>query len=166
MIISSIAAMGENRVIGWENQLPWHLPEDLKYFKEKTKGKVMIMGRKTFASIGRPLPERFHIIITRDTQFQFPHEKVAVVNDIPSAIAKARSLTQEYGDEVFIVGGAEIYKETMNLVDRIYLTVIEQSFRGDAFFPEIDLKKFKLVSDERHSGPMPFSFKLYTKEST
>lgn len=165
MILSAIAAMSQNRVIGKDNKLPWHLPEDLKYFKEKTKNKVLIMGRKTFESLGRPLPNRFHIVITRNQSYDIHDPMVEVVSSLSHALELAHMLTAKYkekfGDEVFIVGGAEIYKQSLDLIQRLYLTVIEQDFVGDAYFPEFDEQKFKLMQDEKHTGPLSFSFRIY-----
>jgi dihydrofolate reductase len=167
MILSSIAAMSRNRVIGKDNKLPWHIPEDLKFFRAKTKGHVMILGRKTFESIGKPLPNRFHIVVTRQEDFKFEDPTVEVVHDLPTAIELAHMLTTKYkakfGDEVFVVGGGEIYKQSMDVVDRIYLTVIEQDFEGDAKFPEFSEKDFKLTHKEDHTDPVPFSFRTYDR---
>lgn len=168
MILTAIAAMAKNRVIGKDNQLPWHLPEDLKFFKEKTKGRVMIMGRKTFESLKKPLPNRFHIVITRNQAYDFHDPMVQVVHDLKSAIELAHMLTTKFktrfGDEVFVVGGSEIYKQSMDVVDRIYLTVIEQEFAGDAFFPEFPEEEFNLVDKADRREPIPFSFRTYQRK--
>lgn len=167
MILSSIAAMAQNRVIGKDNKLPWNLPEDLKFFREKTKGHVIIMGRKTFESLGKPLPNRFHIVITRQEGYDFSDPMVEVVHDLPTAIELAHMLTTKYkskfGDEAFIVGGGEIYRQAMDVIDRLYLTVIEKDFEGDARFPEFSEKDFKLAHRENRSEPMPFSFRTYER---
>lgn len=134
-IISAIAAMSENRVIGNNNQLPWHLPADFKHFKALTTGHPIIMGRKTFASIGKPLPNRTNIIITRDKNFHAA--ECIVVNSLDAAIEAAQ---KENTDEVFIIGGAEIYKQSLPLLNRLYLTIIHREFAGDTFFPELDPK--------------------------
>lgn len=161
MILSAIAAMARNRVIGINNQLPWNLPEDMRYFKQKTKGKIIIMGRKTFESFGgNPLPDRFHIVITRQKDFVFFHPQVAVVSGFSSALALAREKIPEYSEEVFIIGGGEIYQQSLELLNRIYLTIIEQDYAGDAKFPEFDLEKFKLKSTEQRTG---FSFNLFER---
>ena len=167
MILSSIAAMARNRVIGKDNQLPWHLPEDLKFFKEKTKGHVMIMGRKTFESFKKPLPNRFHIVISRQENYQFSDPTVEIVHDLHSALELAHMLTTKYhakfGDEVFVVGGGEIYRQSMDLVDRIYLTIIEKDFEGDAKFPDFSEQDFKLTQKEERTEPLPFSFRTYDR---
>ncbi len=167
MILSSIAAMAQNRVIGKENKLPWNLPEDMRYFREKTQGHVMIMGRKTFESFPKPLPNRFHIVITRQEGYNFSDPMVQVVNNLHTAIELAHMLTSKYkakfGDEAFIVGGGEIYKQSMDVIDRLYLTVIEKDFEGDAQFPEFPEEDFNLTYQEKHTEPLPFSFRTYER---
>jgi dihydrofolate reductase len=130
MIISIIVAIAKNNTIGKDNKLLWHLPNDLKHFKDTTTGHTVIMGRKTYESVGKPLPKRRNIIITRQT---ISIEGCEVVNSIEAALALC---TGE--DEVFIVGGAEIYKQALPLTNRVYLTVIDQDFDGDTFFPELN----------------------------
>jgi dihydrofolate reductase len=167
MILSAIAAMAKNRVIGKDNKLPWHLPEDLKFFKEKTKGKVLVMGRKTFESLGKPLPNRFHIVITRQESYQYEDPNVEIVHDLKTAIELAHMLTTKYkvkfGEEVFIVGGGEIYKESLEVLDRIYLTVIEHDVEGDAKFPEFSEKDFALTQKDDRTEPFKYSFRTYSK---
>lgn len=128
-MISLIVAHDKNRVIGSENQMPWHLPGELKYFKETTMGKPMIMGRKTFESIGRPLPGRKNIIITRNKNYH--HEGIEVVTSLEEALENAGTV-----DEIMIIGGAEIFKVALPIADRLYITHIEHEFSGDTFFPE------------------------------
>ena len=131
--ISAIAAIGKNRELGFRGKLPWHVPEDLKHFKETTLGRPVIMGRKTFESLGikKPLPGRLNIVITRNPDYAA--EGALVVSSIEDAIAEARKHDQE---EIFIIGGAEIFKLAMHLIDRLYLTVIGGEFEADTFFPE------------------------------
>lgn len=166
MILSQIAAMAKNRVIGGDNRLLWHIPEDLKFFKEKTKGHIMIMGRKTFESLGKPLPNRMHIVITRNRDFKYEHPMVRVAADVDAAVREASKLTPAFGEEVFIVGGGEIYKQTLSITNRIYLTVVEADFAGDASFPEFDEGVFKLA-DSRASqvedGSLKYEFRTYVK---
>ena len=136
MRISLIVALTENRVIGLDGAMPWHLSEDLKYFKRVTMGAPIIMGRKTFDSIGRALPGRANIIITRDTNYSV--EGVDVAHDLESAIDTASSVAESQGkDEIFVIGGAQIYALALAQADRLYLTEIHQTCAGDAFFPEI-----------------------------
>jgi dihydrofolate reductase len=142
MIISIVVAISENHVIGKDNQLLWHMPNDLKHFKEITTGHTVIMGRKTYDSVGKPLPKRRNIIITRQS---ITIEGCEVVNSIEAALALCKG-----EEEVFIVGGAEIYRQAMKLTDRIYLTIIHKEFEGDSFFPEINKIEWEEVSREDH----------------
>ncbi len=132
-IISVIAAMSENRVIGKDNKLPWYIPEDLAWFKEKTRGKPVIMGRKTHESIGKKLPGRLNIVISRDKDYVSSCKYVYIHNSLEDAIKKYEGL-----DELMIIGGSELYKVAIPLADRMYLTRIGASFEGDTFFPEYD----------------------------
>lgn len=129
--ISIIVAIAKNRTIGHGNKLLWNIPEDMKYFRETTRGHAVIMGRKTFESIGRPLPNRLNIVITRDQSFTA--EGVTVCHSLEEALDLAR---QKEKDEVFVIGGAQIYKQALPFTDRLYLTVVHKDFEGDAFFPE------------------------------
>lgn len=150
MILSAIAAMASNRVIGKDGDLPWNIPEDFKFFKDKTSGHIMIMGRKTFESLPQPLPGRMHIIITRQAGYSPPSlssnakpgTALKVVATVDEAISFAQTKIQEYGSEVFIIGGGEIYKQMLPFTDRIYLTEIHQEFNGDAKFPEFSKAEF------------------------
>ncbi|AXH99212.1 dihydrofolate reductase [Sporosarcina sp. PTS2304] len=129
-MISLLVAHDLDRVIGVNNEMPWHIPEELAYFKKKTMGKAVVMGRKTFESIGRPLPGRLNIIITRNPDYEA--EGITVVHDLDTAIEQAR----EYADEVMVIGGAEIFKLALAEADRLYITVIDKHYPGDTFFPE------------------------------
>lgn len=154
MIITIVVAISENHVIGKDNKLLWRLPNDLKHFKEITTGHTIIMGRKTYDSVGKPLPNRRNIVITRQA-ITIPG--CEVVNSLDAALALC---TNE--NEVFIVGGAEIYKQAIKLTDRIYLTIVRKNFEGDSFFPEINKDEWKEVSHEDHEpdhkNPLPYSF--------
>nr|WP_121273499.1 dihydrofolate reductase [Pedobacter schmidteae] len=143
MIVSLVVAIAENNAIGKDNQLLWHLPADLKHFKQITTGHTIIMGRKTYDSIGRPLPNRRNIVISRTAGLQIPG--VEVTGSIADALALCAEET-----EVFIIGGAEIYKSSMALTDRIYLTRVHQSYAADAFFPEIDANLWEETDIEKH----------------
>lgn len=132
-LISAIVAMSENRVIGRQNQLPWHLPADLKHFKTITTGHPIIMGRKTYESIGKPLPNRTNIIISRDASYQA--EGCIVTSSIHDAINAAGL---GHANEIFIIGGAEIFKTALPLISRIYLTIVHHQVLGDVYFPELD----------------------------
>ncbi|MBV9576155.1 MAG: dihydrofolate reductase [Gammaproteobacteria bacterium] len=139
-MISVIVAIGENRVIGKNNQLPWHLPADLKRFKELTTGHAILMGRKTYESIGRALPNRSNIIISRNPQLMA--NGCIVVSSLQEAIQKAIS---EKNGEIFIIGGSEIYRQSLPYADRLYLTIVHHHFEGDAFFPELDESKWQEI---------------------
>ncbi|WP_439515309.1 type 3 dihydrofolate reductase [Oceanibaculum nanhaiense] len=142
MIFSAIAALARNRVIGQGNGLPWRLPGDLKFFKATTLGKPVVMGRKTFQSIGRPLPGRPNIVVTRDPGFTA--EGVHVVRDIDTALDLAATLARETGaEEVMVIGGAEIYAQALPRLDRLYLTEIDAEIAGDAYFPEIEPRAWR-----------------------
>lgn len=144
IVLSLLVAASENNVIGKENKLPWHLPGDLKYFKNLTWGMPILMGRKTFDSIGKALPGRKSIIITRNRHWQ--HEGAEVVHSIDEAIDKAKEYDVK---EIFVIGGAEIFKTSFEKAGRIYLTRIHQHFDGDVFFPEINEDEWELIN-QRH----------------
>ncbi|RCH56441.1 dihydrofolate reductase [Mucilaginibacter hurinus] len=154
MIVNIIVATSSNNAIGKNNQLLWHMPNDLKHFKEKTTGHTIIMGRKTFDSVGKPLPRRRNIVITRQ---HITIEGCEVVHSLAGAL----DLCIEE-DEVFIVGGAEIYRQALDITDRIYLTIIHEFFEGDTFFPELDNLEWKESTrddrqpDEKHAFPYSF----------
>jgi dihydrofolate reductase len=145
VLVSIIAAMDRNRLIGNENQLPWHLPADLAHFKQVTMGKPIIMGRKTYESIGRPLPGRTNIVLTRSSDFNA--EGVLTANTLEQALNQVSA-----EDEVMIIGGSTIYELTLPRADRLYLTYVENSFEGDAWFPDFDLEQWHIVASEEHSA--------------
>lgn len=158
-MIALVVAMAENRVIGKDNKLIWHLPADLKYFKQLTSGHPIIMGRKTFESIGKPLPNRTNIIVTRQTEFEA--DGCMVANSLPEALM----LAQQLDSEIFVIGGAEIYQQALFLADTIYVTEVHHIFEGDTFFPEIDSVLWQEVSREKHEpdekNAYPYSFVIY-----
>lgn len=163
MILSHIVAVAQNDVIGVNNDLPWDIPEDMKFFRDKTKGKALIMGRKTFESVGHPLPNRLSVVVTRQKDYVSPAPSVVIQPDLQSAIEYCKGQTSKYGEEVFIIGGGEIFKESMDIVDIIYLTRIHKDFQGDIKYPKVDLKKFELVEQRDRTEPVPFSFLTYTR---
>jgi dihydrofolate reductase len=149
--IALIWAMSENRVIGKENGLPWHLPADLKHFKAMTLGKPVIMGRKTFESIGRALPGRENIVVTRRSGYQA--DGITVVNDPDEALEVGRKAASGAGvGEVMVIGGAEIYRLMMGRAQRLYITEIHGSFDGDARFPDFDPKDWVETSRAFHAA--------------
>lgn len=157
MLLSLIVAVAQNGVIGRDNQLIWHLPNDLKQFKRLTTGHPIIMGRKTFDSIGKPLPNRTSIVITRSKEWA--HEGVVVVHSVEEAIAVAQ---QTQTDEAFVIGGAEIYRKMLPLANKLYLTEVKADFEGDAYFEELSVEEWEEVNrvvhpvDEKHVVPFDF----------
>ena len=168
MIISMIAAIGQkNRVLGKDNKLLWNIPEDTKFFREITKGHPVIMGRKTFESLGKPLPRRINIVITRDAEFKAAG--AVIVNSIEEAIDKAKSFysnnQDERGsgeDETFIIGGGQIYTQALKLADRLYLTIVQGNYAGDSFFP--DYSQFGKVLAKRESEESGYKYTFLTLE--
>lgn len=148
MILSIISAIGKNNELGLGNALLWDLPRDMKHFRETTSGHPVIMGRKTFESIGRPLPNRRNIIITRDTSYA--HEGAEVVHSLEEAINifKYAVNPPPHGDEVFVIGGAEIYKQSIDHADKLYITHVDGEFKADAFFPAIDTNFWQKAKSE------------------
>lgn len=138
-MISISVAVAKNNVIGKDNKLLWHISEDLKRFKRITSNKKMIMGRKTFESLPGILPNREHIVVTRDQSFKIDSDKVTIVHDLNSLLEKYSKCE----DEIFVIGGAEIYKQLLPYTQKIYLTKIDETFKGDTYFPEINYHEFK-----------------------
>ena len=153
--VAMVVAMSRNRVIGVDNQLPWYLPEDLKFFKRITLGKPLVMGRKTFESIGRPLPGRLNIVVTRSHDFQ--HEGVRVCHDLASALALAdQQATIDGAEEIAVIGGGEIFRHAMPSASRLYLTEVDVDIAGDTYFPEFDSQEWqevqRVVGEESGTG--------------
>jgi dihydrofolate reductase len=142
MIISLIVAMTQNGVIGKDNQIPWHIPEDLKHFKEITMGHPIIMGRKTFESIGKALPGRKNIVLTRALSYN--EDGVVVVHNFEQALREAK----DHDKEVFVIGGRQVYELALPQADQIYLTTIDRDFDGDTYFPRLDFKNEFEVLEE------------------
>lgn len=162
--IAIIAAVAENRVIGKSGDLPWHLPKDLKFFKQKTSGHVLIMGRKTYTSFGRPLPNRLHLVVS--SSLNVSHPAVKVFADLASALQFAQENAGER--TIFISGGQQVYQSALPLVNTLYLTEVKATVDGDTYFPEIDLSEWDLVAeeechaDEKHA--FDFTFKTYKRK--
>ncbi len=154
MKISLIAAMSENRVIGKENKLPWHISADLKRFKSLTSGHPIIMGRKTYDSIGRPLPNRTNIVVTRDKDLKI--EGVTVVHSLDEAVQFAK--IQPGGKEMFIIGGAQIFQEGIKLAHKLYLTIIHKTIEGDVYFPDFPDFKNTVLKEDRIEEDYQYSF--------
>lgn len=166
MKLALIAALAQNRVVGIDNKLPWHLPEDLKYFKRVTTGKAVVMGRKTYESIGRPLPNRTNIVITRNQDFTAPG--IEVVTSLEAALELAENISLINGvDEVMVIGGAQIYEATLPRADRLYLTHVHADVEGDAYFPNVNMNEWKELGREDYAAsetnPYDYSFVVYDK---
>ena len=142
-MITMIAAAGENNELGKDNDLVWHLPDDFKRFKQLTTGHFIIMGRKTFESFPKPLPNRTHVVITRNSDYQ--KEGAIIVHSLDEALLKAHS-----DEQPFIIGGGEIYKQGMAVADKIELTRVHGGFKADTYFPEIPVEEWELVSEVHH----------------
>lgn len=162
--LSFIVAVAANGVIGRDNKLPWHIPEDLKWFKENTMGKPMIMGRKTFESLGRVLPGRPHIVVSRDKSFEA--EGVCVACSINEAVEIANKLAATLGvDEIMVIGGENIYRQMLLLVSRVYRTYVDMEPEGDAFFPGLD-EGWQIVSEQKkYWKEVNFFFQVVEKTS-
>ncbi len=162
MKISLIAAVAQNGVIGLNNDMPWHLPDDFAFFKRKTSHHPIIMGRKSLDALGKPLPNRTSIVITRNSAFMA--EGVTVQHTLDEAIATAQEVDQQryQTGEIFVIGGAEIYKVALPVATTLYLTEIHQAYDGDTYFPEFDKREWREVSrqphaaDERHAASFDF----------
>jgi dihydrofolate reductase len=164
VIISLIVAMDRNRAIGVSGSLPWHLPADLKRFRELTTGHHLLVGRKTYVSIGRPLPERTMIVITHDPDFQAPGCKVA--HSVSDGIELARASGEA---ELFVGGGAQIYAQCLDLAERIYLTLVDTDCQADTFFPELNQGHWREEVVGRHEADdrnqFPMTFKIATRKT-
>jgi len=167
MRLALIVAQGKNRVIGHENRLPWYLPEDLRYFKQVTMGKPIIMGRKTYESIGKPLPGRTNIVITRDDRWRADGVKLARSLEDAITIAEAQALIDGVHEAV-VIGGAQIYEQSLALVDRLYMTEVAAEPVGDAWFPEVDYTHWLELSRESYPAGdqpnrYPYAFVVYDR---
>ncbi|MGY2173076.1 dihydrofolate reductase [Pseudomonas gingeri] len=163
--LSLIAALGENRVIGVDNSMPWHLPADFKYFKATTLGKPIIMGRKTWDSLGRPLPGRLNLVVSRQAGLRL--EGAEVFPSLEEAVARAEEWALEQGaSELMLIGGAQLYGQGLEHADRLYLTRVALSPEGDAWFPEFDPDQWKRVANEPHPAlddKPAFSFEVWER---
>ncbi len=160
-MITIVVAMGKNREIGVDNQLLWHLPKDLKHFKELTSGHPIIMGRKTYESIGKPLPNRTNIVISRKTDWF--EEGILIVGSIKEALKFAKKIDEN----VFIIGGGNIYEQTIDLADKLEVTLVDAELKADTFFPIIDEKKWLKTDEITHlkdeKNQFDFSFQTFEK---
>lgn len=168
MKIALIAAMAENNAIGINNKMPWYLPGDLRYFKAVTMGKPIIMGRKTFDSLRKPLPGRTNIVITRDAGYK--HEGVTVVHSLDGALKAAEDVAFINGtEEIMIIGGAQIYQQALPLAHKIYMTHVYKSFEADTFFPSFDKQQWHETFREEHTTEgcetLKFAYTILEKET-
>ena len=166
MRLCLIAAVAENGVVGNNNSLPWHLPADLQYFKHKTLGKPIVMGRKTFESIGRPLPGRTNIVVSRNKSYAAAG--VEVVDSLESSLTLASDIALTDGQEdLMVIGGAAIYAAALPLAQCLYITEVHGEVEGDAYFPAVDWSQWREVSRQRHTAPEPdgydYSFVVYQR---
>lgn len=157
--LSLIAAIAQNGVIGLDNTLPWYLPEDLKRFRALTTGHHIIMGRKTYESLNRLLPDRTTVIVSRNPAYSVPG--ALVVNSLQTALALCAD-----DPEIFLIGGAELYRDGLEHADRLYLTEVHEEFHGDAHFPSWDRAQWEEISRERHTSVkgLPFSYVIYQRK--
>lgn len=162
-MLSIIVAIAKNNVIGKENKLIWHIPEDLKRFKALTTGKTIIMGRKTFESLGRILPNRKHVILTNNKQFKIDDDRVEIVHSVDELGKYIDSK-----EECFVIGGGAIYNLLLPKCNKLYITKIEQEFEGDTYFPEIDEKEWKLIKSEKglknEKNPYDYTYLDYERK--
>jgi dihydrofolate reductase len=165
MIISIIAAVAKNNTIGFKNKLPWKLPNDLQHFKKITMGHYVVMGQRTYESLGRPLVGRKNIILSFNKDYKA--EGCITANSLEEAL-KTASFDGE--GEVFVIGGASVYKQAIGISDKLYITKINRKFKGDTSFPEINRKEWKLVFSEEHkkgkNDPLPYCFTLYERRKS
>jgi dihydrofolate reductase len=164
MRISIIAAIAENGVIGREGKLPWHLSDDLRRFKRLTMGHTIVMGRRTWESIGRPLPGRRMVVVSRQANYRTDADDVEVATSLDEALGKAATAGDE---ETFIIGGAELYRESLTRADRMYFTCVLADVAGDTYFPDFDWDDWCLVEAEEHQADAnndhPYSFEVYDR---
>lgn len=164
MILSHIAALAKNSIIGSGGDLPWDVPEDMKFFREKTQGHIILMGRKTFESFPKPLKNRLHVVVTQQSNYSVP-EGVQVFSDISKALDYCQQQTHHWPQEVFVIGGGEIYRQTLKQADRLYLTHLEKEVAGDTKYPPFE-NEFTLFKKENwpHAST-PLSFCIYVRKN-
>jgi dihydrofolate reductase len=167
--VAHIVAAAANGVIGRNGELPWSIPEDMKWFRERTRGRALIMGRKTFEAVEHPLPKRLNVVVTRQKDYkpkdsERPDTPVHVVATLEEALEYCRKVADKYENEIFIIGGGEIYEQSVPMVDTIYLTRIHQNYEGDAKYPAPDENIFKLVEKSDRTSPVPFSFETWVRK--
>lgn len=161
-MLAVIAAVGRNRELGKDNRMPWHLPDDLKRFRKITSGHTLIMGRKTFESLPKPLPNRRHIILTRDKAYRVDYPGIEVAHSLPELFTLLDPQAKN-----FVIGGGEIYRQLLPYCDMLYLTVIDGEFEADTYFPDFDRTEWELVKVEQGAtnaeNPWPHRYELYKR---
>lgn len=163
--VAMIVAMSKNRIIGVDGKLPWHLPEDLKFFKHMTQAKPLVMGRKTYTSIGKPLPNRLNIVVTHNKDFA--PDGVRVCHDVPAALALAdQQATIDAAEEIMVMGGGEIYRQALPYAQRLYITEVDIEVEGDAAFPKLaadEWQEVQRVAGKPTEGKPPYDFVVYER---
>ncbi|MEA3469515.1 MAG: dihydrofolate reductase [Thermodesulfobacteriota bacterium] len=154
-----IAAMAKNRVIGKNNKIPWHIPEEMRHFKESTMGHAVIMGRKTFESLGTPLPGRLNVVLSRDSNIHCPGFLPA------GSLQKGLDCCQGQ-EKIFIIGGQDLFRESMQLADTILLSILDRDYEGDTLFPHIPTEQFQLISEKRMGDSQPFTLFTYQRKTS
>jgi dihydrofolate reductase len=170
MMIAHIVAAAENGTIGKEGDLPWSIPEDMKWFRDRTRGTALIMGRKTFEAVEHPLPKRLNVVVTRQKDYTpdkmkaDPTAPVIVTDTIEKAIEICKKQVDQWKNEIFIIGGGEIYHQSVKFVDTIYLTRIHRDVDGDATYPDPDPNVFKLTESIKRTEPEAFTFETWVRK--
>lgn len=170
-MVAHIVAAARNGVIGVDGDLPWSIPEDMKWFRERTKGRALIMGRKTFESVEHPLPKRLNVVVTRQKDYKpastknDPSAPVIVTDTIEKALEICNEQVDKWNNEIFIIGGGEIYHQSVKFVDTIYLTRIHRDVKGDATYPDPDPEQFKLTESIQRTEPEPFTFETWVRKT-
>lgn len=179
MMIAHIVAAAQNGVIGVDGDLPWSIPEDMKWFRDRTKGRALVMGRKTFEAVEHPLPNRLNVVVTRQTDYldhmqssaqgeaKLSHTTapVVIVSTIEEGLEHCKKVADKWKNEIFIIGGGEIYHQSVKFVDTIYLTRIHKDFKGDATYPDPDPEIFKLSEQLARTGPINYTFETWVRKS-
>ncbi len=158
-MIAIIAAFSKNRIIGNGGRIPWNIPHDMQRFKQLTTGNIVIMGRITYEDIGKPLPDRYNIIVTADPNYTA--DGCTVCSSYEEALSHAKNVSKQTGKDIYICGGESIYKKAVNDADKMYLSVIDAEYQGDRYFPEFDESLFKCIHKEYISEGMPYTFYVF-----
>lgn len=161
-MIAVIAAYAKNKIIGNKGKIPWDIPSDRRRFREITTGSVIIMGRKTYEEIGRPLPDRICVVITSNPYYKA--DGCIMAPSLEEAVAMIQNDARYNNIDIYICGGAQIYKESVDIADKLYLSVIDAEYEGDVYFPEYDMKQFECIYSERVEGKNAYTFYEYIRK--